>query len=125
MEHNKKFDYYFVKCEYKLFSNDQEYCLYITSKLFDSKTMCCWQNFLKFAVDDFENKGHDFNHIEELNIITIAHKLDMSYNFYIRQNMQAVEWKLNAMINRTKKLIKIIIRNWRHSLIRKLIHVLL
>ena len=33
-----------------------------------------------------------------MNIITIANKLDISYDFYIRRNMHAVEWKLNAMI---------------------------
>ena len=33
------------------------------------------------AIDDFKNKGCNFNHIEEMNIITIANKMDMSYDF--------------------------------------------
>ena len=51
-------------------------------------------------VDDFENKGNNFDHFDEMNLITIANKLDMSYNFYFKHNMHAVEWKLNAMINK-------------------------
>ena len=53
-------------------------------------------------MDDFKNKGYTFNHVAEMNIITIANKLDMSYDFCIKHNMHAVEWKINAMINKKK-----------------------
>ena len=86
------------------FFNDYEYCPYITSKLFDNKTMCFWQKFSEEAIKDFNNIGYNFNHIAEMNIITIANKLDM-YHFYIKHNMHAVEWKLNAMINEDKNLM--------------------
>ena len=43
----------------------------------------------------------------------------MSYDFYIKQNMHAVEWQLNFMINKNKALIKKFNRNWRHPLNRK------
>ena len=32
--------------------------------------------------------------------------MDISYDFYIRHNMHAVEWKLFAMVNKNKSLIK-------------------
>ena len=60
-----------------------------------------------------------FNHIEELNIITIAKKIDMSYDYYHKRNMQAAEWKLNAMINKNKSLMSKFNRIWRHPLNRK------
>ena len=41
-----------------------------------------------------------------MNIITIANKKHMSYDFYIKHIMHAIEWKLNAMINKNKTLIK-------------------
>ena len=44
----------------------------------------------------------------------------MSYDFYIKHNMHAVEWKLIAMINKNKKLINKFDRNWRHAFNRKL-----
>ena len=40
-----------------------------------------------------------------MNIITIATKLDMSCDFYIRHIRNAVEWKLFSMINKDNKLI--------------------
>ena len=54
-----------------------------------------------------------------MHIITIAHKMDMSYDFYIKHNMHAVEWKINAMINKNKNLFNKFPRNWRHPLNRK------
>ena len=54
-----------------------------------------------------------------MHIITIANKRDMSYDFHIKHNMCALEWKLNAMINRNKSLFNKFPRNWRHLLNRK------
>ena len=81
--------------------------------------MCHCYKFLDNVINDFKNKGYNFDHIAEMNIITIANKLDMSYDFDIKHNMHAVEWKLNAPINKNKNLIKNFNRNWKHSLKRK------
>ena len=56
-------------------------------------------------------------------IITKANKIEMSYDFYIRQFMHAVEWKLNGMVNKNESLINKLNRNWRHPSIRKFTHV--
>ena len=84
-------------------------------KLSDNKTMISWSNFLEKVIDDFKNKGYTFNDIAEMNIITVANKLDMSYN-YTKHNMHAVEWKINAMINRNKNLINKLDRSKCHPL---------
>ena len=42
--------------------------------------------------------------------------MDMSFDFYIEHNMHAVEWKLNAMVNKNQTLINKIDRYWRHPL---------
>ena len=39
-----------------------------------------------------------------MSIITLAHKRDLTYDFYLKHNMPAFEWKLNAMINKDKNL---------------------
>ena len=109
-----------MRCEFKIVFNDYQYCPYVVSKLSDNKTMIPWRNFLEKVIDDFKNEGYTFNHRAEMHIKTIAHKLDMSYDFYIEHNMHAVEWKFNAMINKNKYLIKKFPRNWRHPLNRKL-----
>ena len=40
-----------------------------------------------------------------MDIITLAHKRDMTYYFYLKHNRSAFEWKLNAIINKDKTLI--------------------
>ena len=54
-----------------------------------------------------------------MHIITIANKLDMSYDFYIRHSMHAVEGKINALNNKKKNLINKFNRNWKHPVNRK------
>ena len=71
------------------------------------------------VIDDFKDKGYNFNHIAEMHIITVAEKMDMSYDFHIEHNMCALEWKLNAMINKNKSLLNKFDRNWRHPWNRK------
>ena len=70
-----------MKCQFKLFFNDYQYCPYVTSKLSGNKTTIPWSNFLEKVISDLKGKGYNFNHIAEMNIITIANKLDMSYDF--------------------------------------------
>ena len=94
-----------------------DFCPYVTSKLFDNRTMIFWLNFLEHVIDNFQSQGYNFHHIAELNFITIANKTDMSYDFYIRHNKHAVEWKIIAKINKNKSVINKLGRNWRHPLI--------
>ena len=82
--------------------------------------MISWQKYLEKVIDDFKNKGNDFSQIEEMDIITMAKKMNMSYDFYIKRIMHAVEWKLNAMINKNQKLVTSLNRNWRHPLNTKI-----
>ena len=46
--------------------------------------------------------------------ITLAHKRDITYDFYSKHNMSAFEWKLNAMISKDKILITKFPPNCRH-----------
>ena len=119
IEHNKKFDSYLMKCEFDVVFNYNQYCPYVTSKLLDNKAMVPWKIFLKRLIDDFKDKGYTFNQIAEILCITKAKKLDMSYDFYIKHNMHAIEGKLNALINKNKSLINKINRDWRNPLNRK------
>ena len=77
------------------------------------------KKFLETVIDDFKNNEYNFNRLEEMNIITIANKVVMSYDFYKKHNMHAVEWKLISKINKNRALIKKFYRNWRHQSVRK------
>ena len=37
-----------------------------------------------------------------MKIVTVCNKMDMTYDFYMKQNMPAVEWNINQLINKTK-----------------------
>ena len=69
IEHNKKLDYYLIKCEFKLVFNDYQYCPDVMSIVSDNKTMISWKNFLKKMIGDFKDEGYTFNRIAEMHII--------------------------------------------------------
>ena len=119
-QHNKEHDSYHSKCHFCIVLNDNQYSTYVKSNLFDNKTKVSRQMFSENKIDDFKIKGYNFNHFEELNIISIANKTDMSYDFAIKHNVCAVEWKLNALINTNKNLINKVNCTWRHPLKRKI-----
>ena len=56
IQHNKEYDYYFIKCHFILVFNDNQYSTYVKSNLFQNKTMTFWQNFLKMVIDDFKKR---------------------------------------------------------------------
>ena len=91
IEHNKNYEYYLLKCEFKLVFKGNQYCPYVLSELYSNRTMCYRYTFLENVFSDFKDKGDSFNHIAEMNIITIVNKLDISYDFYNKHNMHAVE----------------------------------
>ena len=88
------------------------------SNVSDNETMISWKNFLMKVIVDFKDKGYNFSHIAEMPIITIANIMDMSYDFYLKHDMHAIEWKLNAVVNRNQKLTNKFDRNRRHRLNR-------
>ena len=61
---------------------------------------------MREAIDSLKKEGYVLNHIAQMDIRTLAHKRDMTYDFYLKHNMSAFEWKLNAMINKDKNLIE-------------------
>ena len=43
IQHNKEYDYYGIKCHFKLALNDNQPSTYVRSNLFDNKTMISWK----------------------------------------------------------------------------------
>ena len=76
-----------------------------SSKLSNNKTMVSWKIFIETVINNFKIEGFDFNHISQINITIKSNKMDMTYDFYMKHNMEATEWKLNKLINKDKKLI--------------------
>ena len=87
--------------------------------MIDNKTFISWSNYLRDSINELKEEGQDFNYIVEMDIITLAHKREMTYDFYLKRNMTAFEWKLNAMINKDGNLINKFPQDWRPPLNRK------
>ena len=49
-----------------------------------------------------------------MDIITLAHKRDMTYDFYLKHSKPALEWRFNQLINKNKNLIIKFPNSWRH-----------
>ena len=62
---------------------------------------------MKEAIDSLKTEGYDFKQIDEVDIITLARKRDMTYGSYLKHNMSALEWKLNQIFIKDKT-VKII-----------------
>ena len=112
--YNKKFTEYLLKGQFKLVSNNQD-CKYLMTDMINNITNVSWSNYIRDWIE-----GYDFSHIAEMDIITLAHKRDMTYDFYLKHNMPAIEWKLNELITKDKNLVNKFPRNWRHPINTKL-----
>ena len=108
--YNKKYNQYLLKGQFKSVYNIQD-CKYLKTDMINNTTNISLSNYIREAIE-----GCDFSHIVEMDIITLAHKRDMAYDFYLKHNMSAFEWKVNAMINKDKNLIKKIPKSWRHPI---------
>ena len=113
-DHYKKFNHYLIKGEFKLVFNNNQDCKKIMTGMVDNRAFMSRSNCLREASDSLKTEGYVFSHIAEMDIITLAHKRHMTYDFYLKHNMPAFEWKLNAMINKGINLIDKFTRNWRH-----------
>ena len=116
-DYNKKFTQYLLKTRFELVFNNQD-CKYLTTDMINNTTKISLSNYLRDVISNLkeEEEGYDFSHIAELNIILLTHKCDMTYDFYLKQNMSAFEWKFNAMINKDKNLINKFPKNLKHPI---------
>ena len=112
-DYNKKYTHYFLKVQFKLIFNNQ-HCKYLMTDMLHNTINISYSNYMRETIE-----GCDFSHIAEMDIITLAHKRDMTYDHYLKHNMPAFEWKLNAMINKDKNLINKFPKNWRHPIYTK------
>ena len=84
--------------------------------MINNTTNISWSNYLREATDSLKEERYHFNHIAEMDIITLAHKQDMTYDFLLKHKMSVFERKLNAVINKDKNIINNFPRNWRHPI---------
>ena len=103
-DYNKKYTQYLLKTQFKLVFNNQD-CKFLMTDMIKNTRIISLSKYLRDVISNLkEEEGYGFSYIAEMNIITLAHKCDMTYDFYLKHKMSAFEWKLNAMINKDKNL---------------------
>ena len=115
-DHNKKFNHYLMKGEFKLVFNNNHDCIYGMTGMIDNRTFISWSTYLRKAIHNLKEEGYQFSHIAEMDITTLAQKLDMTYDFYLKHNMPAFEWKLNAIFTKDKRPLNHFPQNWWHPI---------
>ena len=84
--------------------------------MISNTTIISWSTYLREAIDSLKKEGYHFDYIAEMDIMTFAHKRDLTYDFYSKHIMPAFERKLNALINKDKNLINNFSGNWRRPI---------
>ena len=108
-----------MKGEFELVFNDNQDCNYIITSMIDNTTFISWSNYLREAISNLKEERYDFNHIAEMDIVTLAHKRDKTYDSYLKHKMSDFEWKLKAMINKDNFFKNHFPQDWLHSIITK------
>ena len=62
--------------------------------MIDNRTTKSWSIYLREAINNLKQEGYHFNLIVEMDIITVAHKRDMTYDFYLKHNMPVLNGNL-------------------------------
>ena len=109
-DYNKKYTQYLLKGQIKLVFDNKD-CKYSMTDMINITTNVSWSNYIRETIE-----GYDFSHIAEMDIITLAHKRDMTYDFYLKHNKPALVWKINQLNNKDKNLITKFPCDWRHPI---------
>ena len=48
------------------------------TNMINNTTNVSWSNYIREAIDSLKKKGYHFDHIAEMDVITLAHKRDMT-----------------------------------------------
>ena len=116
IDYIKNFNHHLLKGQFNLVFNNNQDCKNLMTGIIDNRTNISWSNYSREAIDNTKEEGYVFNQIAEMDVIKLAHKRDMTYDFYLKHNMPAFERKLNAMINKNKNLISKFPQTWRHPI---------
>ena len=81
------------------------------------------KRYLLNRIEDLLEKGYIFSHVFEMIISTINDKKYMTYEYYIKQPMQAIELNLNLNLAKNPHLINSPNRSHIHPLIRNYSHI--
>ena len=117
--HNKKFDIYFIYCEFKIqfdnnFTRDlKANC--VQNIEFEKISQC----FL-YCIEYLESKGYIFQNINQMTLNTVSDRCNKNFENYTFPPRFPLETKLNVIIAKNPQILD---QNINHLLIRKYSHI--
>ena len=113
ISHNKKFDLYYINCEFEIETNNDLINIEI---IFHHNTdYINLRGYLFFYTHSREIKNFNVN---QMIINTISCLSNMTYEYYLTNPMSIFERRINFMISKNPQLINALNRNKNHPLIR-------
>ena len=117
--HNKKFDLYFIKCNFNItFDN---YTTNIETNSVHYKESYKILIKLLFFIDCMKFEGYDLCNINQMTINTFNDRCNMTYEYYTHKSLNPLEAKLNIIIAKNPKLLDN--NNIKHLLIKNYSHI--
>ena len=117
--HNKKFDFYYINCEFDIVTDN----IYTTKIEINFHYNTDYINIKSYLFFYTESKGTKFFIIKQMIINTISCLSDMKYEYYMKNPMSMLERRINFIINKNPELVNALYRNKNHPLIRKYNHI--
>ena len=119
--HNKKFDFFFIKCELKI-EFDNKFSTIIETNYFNNTDSDKIKNFLLSYIDCFKSRGYIFYNNNRMNVNSISDRCNMTYELYMSQPMSMCELQVNLNVAKSPQLMNSLSRNKIHPFIRKCSH---
>ena len=116
--HNKKFDFYYINCEFQITTENR--LVNIEINFHHNTDYINLKSYLFFYTE-----SHDIRNfiINNMIINTISCLCNMTYKKYLNSPMSMFERRINFIINKNPELINALDRSKNHPLIRKYSHI--
>ena len=114
INHNKKFEFYFINCEFQIEYNNR--LINIEINYHHNTDYINLKCLLFFYTESHIIKNFKIN---QMIINTISCLCNMTYKYYLLMPMSMLERRINYIINKNPQLINALNRNKNHPLIRK------
>ena len=102
--HNKKFNSYFIKCEF-IIESDKNFTSNIETKYFHSEDTENIKNYLFYHIDCFTSRVYQVYNISHMSINTISDRCNLTHGDYLKQPMHAVERRINMNIDKNLQMM--------------------
>ena len=120
--YNKKFDFYYIDYTFRIqLDNDNTVKKEIIHRI--NTEHINLKSCLLYFIDSCQSRGLNFSKINHMSITILSCMFYMSLKYFINQPTSMLERRMNIIIAKNPRLIKLFNWNKNHPLIRKYSHI--